>query len=103
MLHPRLPEDAVLVQGKNDAGKKVVINSVGGALVNEKGTVLVGPYTYQYVHKYKVKPKTESKDRYGRERVKYKEETKTSLPMWLVKIESKCDFSFTASEIAFSK
>lgn len=100
MLHPKLPEDAVLVPGKDDAGKRVTITSCGGALVRVGGTVLVGPYTYPYLYKYKVKSKKDSKDRYGRERVKYKEETRTSDPMWLVMLDGyKREFSFTAAEV----
>jgi len=102
MLHPRLPDEAVLVQGQDDAGKRVVINSCGGAFVNVSGTVLVGPYTYQYIRKYQVKPKNDAKDRYGRERVKYKEETKTSSPQWLVKVDvSDREFMFTQTELTF--
>lgn len=103
MLHPRIPDDASLVPGKDDKGKRVVINSCGGALANVGGTVLVGPYTYQYLHKFVVKPKKESKDRYGKERVKYKEETKTSNPMWLVLVDGyERDFTFGANELTFS-
>ena len=102
MLYPRLPDEAVLVQGQDDAGKRVIINSCGGAFVNVNGTVLVGPYTYQYTHKYQVKPKNDAKDRYGRDRVKYKEEMKTSSPQWLVKVDvSDRDFTFTQAELTF--
>ncbi len=91
-----------MVRGQDDAGKRVTVNSSGGAIVGVKGTVVVGPYTYQYVHRYKVTPKTDVKDRYGRERVKYKEEVKTSSPMWLVAVEGyDRDFSFAAAELLF--
>lgn len=105
MLHPRLPVDATLVQGKDDAGKRVKINSVGGALVDVDGTVLVGPYTYQYMHCYKVTPKKEAKDRYGRERVKYKEEERTSAPNWLVRLDGfgGREIAFIESELEFVK
>ena len=45
---PTLPSTAVPVAGKDDSGKRVIINSVGGALVNVAGTVISGPYTFSY-------------------------------------------------------
>lgn len=102
MLHPRIPDDASLLPGQDDKGKRVKINSRGGALANVSGTVLVGPYTYQYLHKFQVKPKNETKDRYGRDRVKYKEEIRTSNPLWLVLVEGyDREFSFIEEELAF--
>ena len=48
MTIPTLPSTAVPVEGRDDQGKRVVINSVGGALVNVAGTVTSGPYTFTY-------------------------------------------------------
>ena len=70
-------------------------------MVKVKGTVLVGPYTYQYLHKFKVKANDDAKDKYGREKVKHKEEIKTSEPAWLVMIDGFREFSFMSSELVF--
>lgn len=43
-----LPAKAELKAGKDDSGKKVIINSVGGALKEVSGSVVFGPYTYEF-------------------------------------------------------
>jgi hypothetical protein len=45
MLNP--PEwtiPPIRIDGKNDAGKQVIINSIGGTLTNAKGVIVDGPY-----------------------------------------------------------
>jgi hypothetical protein len=97
MLHVKLPEKAKLIPGRDDVGKRVIVNSPG--LVNVKGTVLCGPYTYPYLHKYKVKPKNNAKDRYGRERLKNKEEIRDTSPLWLIALDGyNREFSFLGGE-----
>ncbi len=48
MMIPPLPSTAVPVAGRNDKGKAVAINSIGGALKNVTGIVISGPYTFSY-------------------------------------------------------
>lgn len=99
MLHPKLPDDATLVQGRNDEGKRVTVNSVGGVLANLQGTVLVGPYTYPYIHKFKVK--LEKKNKFGKEKMREMSEPRISIPNWLVALDYGRTFSFMESELTF--
>lgn len=100
MLHISIPDEAYYFEGKKDDGKKVIINSVGGALVNEPGVVVVGPYVYPYVHKVEIK--TKSRNPMAQKR--HKNEDRISQPLWLVKVEKlgRC-LSFVASELQFPK
>ena len=68
LLH--LPATAKPVPGRDDSGKAVVINSVGGALSGSPGRVMYGPYTFSYTlqssvdadgKKYKTKDKRDKK------------------------------------------
>ncbi len=43
----QIPFNAVAMN-KDDSGKRVLVNSVGGALRNVEGTVLYGPHIYNY-------------------------------------------------------
>jgi hypothetical protein len=99
MLHPKLSDDATLVQGRNDEGKRVKVNSVGGALQDLMGTVLAGPYTYPYIHEFKVK--LDKKNQYGKEKVKKVSEARVSVPNWLVALDNGMLLSFAASELTF--
>jgi hypothetical protein len=45
--------------GRDDTGRKVIVNSVGGALHNAPGKVLWGPYKMWYMAQSKVKGKNE--------------------------------------------
>jgi hypothetical protein len=43
----QIPFNAVAMT-QDDSGKRVIVNSIGGALYNVKGTVLYGPHVYKY-------------------------------------------------------
>ena len=69
---------------QSDAGKHVLINSVGGALKNERGTVIEGPYRLVWKQaKYKVRDKQGVPVRPKRS---YCKRTETC-PYWLVKLD----------------
>ena len=97
MEHISIPDDAYL-DGKNDKGKKVLINSTSGAFVNEPGIVVFGPYVYPYIHKTEIK--TKSRNPMAQKR--FKSEHRISQPLWLIEIKGteRC-FSFMASEFKF--
>ena len=99
MLHNTIPEDAYL-SGPNDKGKRVTINSVGGAFVNHPGVVVVGPYVYPY--EYKTEIKTKSRNPMMQKR--YKKEERISNPLWVVLVDgcNRC-FSFMESELRFQR
>lgn len=97
MLHISIPDDAYLT-GKNDKGKKVTVNSMGGAFVDKPGVVVIGPYVYPYVHKTEIK--TKSRNPMAQRR--YKSEDRVSAPLWLVEVDEKL-FSFAATELKFQK
>jgi len=46
-IPPEVPPTATLV-AKNEAGKKITINTCGGALKNVKGTILYGPFIFVF-------------------------------------------------------
>lgn len=91
MINPNLPEDAYYIKDVTDAGKKVVIRSVGG-LVQSTGTVVCGPFCHPYIVKVKVQQ--------GK-RKRIIEKTHISLPNWYVYVDEfeKC-MCFMESELA---
>lgn len=48
-----LPLHAFSIPERDDKGKAVIINSVGGCFIKEPGVVLHGPYSYPYALKAK--------------------------------------------------
>lgn len=98
MLHNTIPEDAYLIDA-DDKGKKVLINSVGGAFVNTPGVVVVGPYVYPYEHKTEIK--TKSRNPMAQKR--YKKEERISCPLWVVKLADGRCISFVESELKFTR
>jgi hypothetical protein len=95
MLHQLIPEDSYLTK-KSDAGKKVIINSSGGAFIDEPGTIIIGPYVYPYVKETEIKAKV----RNPMAQKRYKSEDCISNPLWLIEVSGKL-FSFMASEFKF--
>jgi hypothetical protein len=98
MLHNSIPEDAYYLDGHKDNGKKVIINSIGGAFANKPGVVVVGPYVYPYVHKTEIK----AKKRNPMAQKRYKNENKISNPLWLIEVAGQL-FAFMETEFKFSK
>jgi len=74
-----------------DAGKRVTVNSVGGALINVNGVVTDGPYRFhQNYHKKKLV--------FGRPT--YKEYFLDSVPYWKVKLDDyNLEIHFTEKEL----
>jgi len=62
----KIPFNAIpiLDQGKerDDSGKRVLINSVGGALQNVRGMILYGPHVYNYNAMTKKNPNDKAKN-----------------------------------------
>lgn len=90
MTIPALPSTAVPVEGQDDKGKRVVINSLGGALRGVSGTVTSGPYTFTY--------------KYNREDkgVKRKGPIITSSSYWQVLVDGyNLHLSFVKEELTF--
>lgn len=80
----------------NDAGKRVVVNSIGGALQNVKGTVLFGPVKYWYFAKTKRNKKDKKKNA---RMVEKKWETGI---LWKVRLDGyNLDIDFAESEMKF--
>jgi hypothetical protein len=98
MLHNTIPDDAYLIAA-DDKGKKVLVNSVGGAFTNSPGVVVVGPYVYKYEHKTEIK--TKSRNPMAQKR--YKKEERTSTPLWVVQMADGRFFSFVESELRFPR
>ena len=89
---PNLPSTAVPLEGRNDAGKRVEINSVGGALRRVQGTVVSGPFTFTY--------NINSEDKKGRR----KQTTVETVPYWQVLVDNyDCSLNFVAQELTFSR
>jgi len=85
-----IPSTATPVDGRNDKGKKVKINSVSGALKNATGTVVFGPYTFNY------KRNREEKG------VKKRGPIITTSPYWKVMVDGyKMEMSFVKEELTF--
>lgn len=90
MTIPTLPSTSNPVVGRDDKGKKVIINSIGGALVNVRGTVIEGPFTFTY---------RRNKEDKG---IRKKGPIITSDPYWLVQLDDwkyEKYLSFIASEL----
>lgn len=88
----------------NDAGKRVVIHSVGGALVGVKGTVAYGPRDFTFVAMAKVKGKN------GKPKLNPVNKKPTvqphafwTGPAWCVKLDFEGDhyLHFVQSELTF--
>lgn len=52
-----LPPNSSLVGDRNDIGRTVEVNSVGGCFKDEQGTVLFGPFDYYYSRRFLKKTK----------------------------------------------
>ena len=92
MVTYTLPSTAVPVKNRNDKGRKVIINSVGGALRNISGTVVSGPFIFTYKH---------NKEDKG---IRRKGPIITSDPYWLVRLDDwkvEVYLSFVESELTF--
>lgn len=110
MIHTNNPEihippTATPIDGKNDAGKKVLVTSVGGTLCKVPGTVMVGPYIFTYSLQSSVdvsgkKYKKDKKD--SREKLLL---TKfTTQPYWCVRLDKwgyEKYLSFVSEELKF--
>lgn len=82
--------------GKDDSGKRVIVNSVGGALQGVKGTVLYGPHVYQYVAMAKKNPNDKAKNP---KMVKKEFET---CPLWNVLLDGyNLEIRFARNELTF--
>ena len=91
----QIPFNAVAMT-QDDSGKRVIINSVGGALRNVKGTVLYGPHIYKYVAMTKKNPKDKSKNP---KMIKKEFET---CPLWNVLLDGyNLEIRFARQEIKF--
>lgn len=90
----QIPFNAVPMT-QDDSGKRVLVNSVGGALQNVKGTVLYGPHIYKYSAMTKKNPNDKSKNP---KMVKREFET---CPLWNVLLDSyNLEIRFAESEIS---
>jgi hypothetical protein len=91
MQYP-VPNNTALLPGRNDEGKRVEINSVGGCFYKDEAVVLYGPFTFPYTVKVKEARKA------GMPPIS-REHTKTSVPHVYVYVEKwKRSFSFLESE-----
>lgn len=81
---------------QDDSGKRVLVNSVGGALHNVKGTVLYGPHIYKYEAMTK---KSKSDKNNNPKMVKKMFET---CPLWNVLLDGyNLEIRFSREEIKF--
>ncbi len=77
---PDWPSDKKSVPNKQcHTGKKVTINTIGGALLNVKGVIVEGPYQWT------IKGCKQSKDKNGKDKM-IKAEWET-VPYWLAKVD----------------
>jgi hypothetical protein len=83
-----------------DAGKHVLINSVGGALKDERGIVIEGPYRLVWAQaRYKVRDKKGVPIKPSRS---YYKRTETC-PYWLVRLETNGFYlHFAEQELTFA-
>lgn len=87
---PSLPSTASPVHGKDDAGRRVIVNSTGGALYNVTGTVIAGPFTFTY--------NITVEDKIGRR----KQKTVGTKPYWQVLMDtSGLYLNFIETELTF--
>lgn len=92
----QIPFNAVAMT-QDDSGKCVIVNSVGGALYNVKGTVLYGPHVYVYEAMTK---KIQSDKSKNPKMVKKKFET---CPLWNVLLDGyNLEIRFSREELTFS-
>jgi hypothetical protein len=92
MTIPNIPSTAIAVDGENDAGEGVMINSVGGCYKNVEGKVVFGPYTFTFI--------STTQDKKG----KKKQKTIQTMPYWHVLIKSPSGdqyISFSKEELTF--
>lgn len=82
------PSNAIDI-GKDDTGKKVIVNSISGAIHNTTGTVLYGPYQFTYNAQTTQNNKMITK--------KF-----ITTPYWCVKLKGyNLDIHFTEPELTF--
>jgi hypothetical protein len=97
---PQIPFNTipVFIEGDkpaDDTGRRVVINSIGGALRNVKGTVSFGPHIYWYNSMTRVKAKNERG--YTLRPAQFKTQ-----PSWCVMLDGFMkELTFVASELEF--
>lgn len=95
-----IPFNTIPVYGEDgkpldDTGKRVVVNSIGGALKNVKGVVVYGPHVYWY--KAMCKKKAKNPKGYILVPANFKTQ-----PSWCVKLNGYLlDITFVASELTF--
>jgi hypothetical protein len=75
-----------------DAGKQVTVNTVGGSITNQQGTVIAGPY--QFKQEYCVRKKSKMG-------VIYKKKTVVTKPYWLVEFPNGTKVHFIEAELDF--
>jgi hypothetical protein len=96
----KIPFNTIPVFGEDgkeldDTGKRVIVNSVGGALRNVKGVVLYGPHIYWF--KANCKKKAKNPKGY----ILVPEIFKTQ-PSWRIRLDGYLlDIAFVASELTF--
>ena len=79
----------------DDTGKRVIVNSIGGALKNIKGIVVYGPHVYWYKAMTKVKAKNPKG--YIIEPAEFKTQ-----PSWAILLNNHFkEITFVASELTF--
>lgn len=78
----------------NDSGKKVIVNSVGGALVNVNGKVIYGPCRFWYIANKKVGMKNNKPF--------YKKRKFITGVLWCVRLKGyNLNLHFAESELTF--
>lgn len=88
---PDWPSNKKSVLNKRcNAGEKVTINTVGGALRNVKGVIIEGPFQWT------IKGCKQSKDKDGKDKV-VKAEWET-VPYWLVRLDCNGFYLFLSEE-----
>jgi hypothetical protein len=92
----QIPFNAVPMT-QDDSGKRVVVNSVGGALWNAKGTVLYGPHIYKYEAITKKNPKDKAPN------AKMVKKILETCPLWNVLLDGyNLQIRFAESELTFN-
>jgi len=87
--------DDTLPISRDDTGRKVIINSVSGALKDAKGTVIYGPHHYWFIAQTKQRTKDKKKARLVPKRY-------TTEPYWYVHVKGyNLDLHFVKGELKF--
>lgn len=88
-----IPFNAVAMN-KDDSGKRVLVNSVGGALKDVKGVVLYGPHIYNYEAHTRKNPKDKTSKMIKR--------TFETCPLWNVLLDGyNLQIRFAENELTF--